>query len=85
VRQLNPEIPIGVLTETDLNLAFDFAKRINAEAIHPYFHLLTKENTAQIQEKGIQVFPWTVNEIKDIQKIKLFNINGIITDFPDRI
>ena len=85
IRLLNSEIPIGVLTETDLNLAFDFAKFIKAEAIHPYFHLLTKENTTQIQEKGIQVFPWTINEIEDIQKIKTFNINGIITDFPDRI
>jgi glycerophosphoryl diester phosphodiesterase len=85
IRLLNSEIPIGVLTETDLNLAFDFAKFIKAEAIHPYFHLLTKENTTQIQEKGIQVFAWTINEIEDIQKIKKFNINGIITDFPDRI
>lgn len=84
VRLLNSEIPIGVLTETDLNLAFDFAKFIKAEAIHPYFHLLTKENTKQMQEKGIQVFPWTINEIEDIQKIKTFNINGIISDFPDR-
>ena len=85
IRLLNSEIPIGVLTETDLNLAFDFAKFIKADAIHPYFHLLTKENTTQIQEKGIQVFAWTINEIEDIQKIKKFNINGIITDFPDRI
>ena len=82
---LNDEIPIGVLTETDLDLAVAFAKFIQAKSIHPHFHLLTKENTAQIQEKGLQVFPWTINEYEDIQKIKTFNVNGIITDFPDRI
>ena len=82
---LNDEIPIGVLTETDLDLALAFAKFIQAKSIHPYFHLLTKENTAQIQAKGLQVFPWTINEIKDIEKIKSYNVNGIITDFPDRI
>ena len=82
---LNDEIPIGILTETNLDLALAFAKFIQAKSIHPYFHLLTKENTAQIQANGLQVFPWTVNEIKDIEKIKSYNVNGIITDFPDRI
>ncbi|HLF51640.1 glycerophosphodiester phosphodiesterase [Flavobacterium sp.] len=79
------KIPLGVLTESDLNLAFAFAKFINAQSIHSYYHLLTKENTAKMQEEGIQVFAWTVNEPEDIQKIKSFNVNGIISDFPDRI
>jgi len=82
---LNDKIPLGVLTETDLDLALAFAKFIQAKSIHPHFHLLTKENTAQMQEKGLQIFPWTINEYKDIQKIKTFNVNGIITDFPNRI
>lgn len=82
---LNDKIPIGVLTETDLDLALAFAKFIQAKSIHPHFHLLTKENTAKIQEKGLQVFPWTINELEDIQKTKTFNVNGIITDFPNRI
>jgi glycerophosphoryl diester phosphodiesterase len=82
---LNDKIPIGVLTETDLDLALAFAKFIQAKSIHPHFHLLTKENTAQMQEKGFKVFPWTINELEDIQKIKTFNVNGIITDFPNRI
>lgn len=81
----NPKIPLGVLTEYDVALAFAFAKYIDAKSIHPYYHLLNKENTAQMQEKALQVFPWTVNEKEDIQKLKSFNVNGIITDFPDRI
>lgn len=85
VRFLNNDIPIGILTETDLDLALAFAKFIQAKAIHPYFHLLTKENTTKIQDAGLQVFPWTINELEDIQKIKSFNVNGIITDFPNRI
>jgi len=85
VRSLNPKIPIGVLTHTDLDLAIAFAKFIKAEALHPHFHLLTTENTKHIQENGQLVFPWTVNEIEDIHKMKSFNVNGIISDFPDRI
>lgn len=85
IHLLNPEIPLGVLTEYDLELAFAFAKFINANSVHAYYHLLSEKMTAQMQEEGFQVFAWTVNEPEDIQKIKSFNVNGIISDFPDRI
>jgi glycerophosphoryl diester phosphodiesterase len=85
VNLLNSKIAIGVLTETNLELALAFAKFIQAKSIHPYFHLVNEENTARIQEQGFQVFPWTVNEIEDIKKIKTYNVNGIISDFPDRL
>lgn len=81
----NSKIPIGVLTETNVDLALAFAKFIKAKSIHPYFHLVTNENTAKMQEKGFQVFPWTVNEIEDIKRIKTYNVDGIISDFPNRL
>lgn len=80
-----PQIRIGVLTATDLDLAIAFAESIAAFAIHPYFHLLTLENTRAMQQKGFRVFAWTANEIEDLDKLKSFQVNGIITDFPDRI
>jgi glycerophosphoryl diester phosphodiesterase len=46
--------------------------------------LLTAENTAKLWRKDSK-FSWTVNEPEDIKKIKSFNVNGIISDFPDRI
>jgi glycerophosphoryl diester phosphodiesterase len=85
VRFLNDEIRIGILTETDLDLAISFARFMKAEALHPDFQLLTNEYTAKIQEKGILVFPWTVNETDDIQKMKSFKVDGIITDFLDMV
>jgi glycerophosphoryl diester phosphodiesterase len=85
IHLLNPEIPLGVLTEYDLDLAFAFAKFIDAKSVHAHYHLLSKKMTLQMQEEGFQVFAWTVNEPEDIQKIKSFNVNGIISDFPDSI
>ncbi|WP_281238667.1 glycerophosphodiester phosphodiesterase [Flavobacterium praedii] len=85
VRFLNDGIRIGVLTETDLDVAISFARFMKAAALHPDFQLLTNEYTTKIQEKGILVFPWTVNETDDIQKMKSFKVNGIITDFLDMV
>ena len=85
VRFLNENIRIGVLTETDLDLAISFSRFLKAEFLHPDFQLLTNEYTAKIQEKGILVFPWTVNEIEDVERMKSFKVDGIITDFLDRV
>lgn len=85
LRFSNPEIQIGILALTDIELAFSFAKFLEAQAIHPYFHLLTEESTKKMQLRNLKVFPWTVNEPEDIAKMKLFNVDGIITDFTDRI
>ena len=85
VRFHDEDIRIGVLTETDLELAMAFAKFIKAEAIHPYYHLLTAENVEKIKEKGFKVFPWTINEPEDITFVKSLEVDGIITDFPERL
>lgn len=85
IRFQDETISIGVLTKNNLELAIAFAKFIKAKSINPYFQLLTKEATLKMQEKGFQVFPWTVNEEEDILKMKSFLVDGIISDFPDRI
>ena len=85
IQLLDPKIRIGVLTEESIEEALAFAKKTKAFSIHPNFRLLTKENVALQQKNGFQVYPWTVNSEEDIQKIKSFNINGIISDFPDKI
>ena len=76
---------MGVLTSTDVALALAFAKFIKAYSIHPYYHLLTAENIAQMQSKNFKVYPWTINEPEDIIFVQSLRVDGIITDFPDRL
>lgn len=85
VHFLNDKIKIGVLTQTDLDLALAFAKFIKAHSIHPHYHLLTAENVPKMQSKNFKVYPWTINEPEDIIFVKSLQVDGIITDFPDRI
>ena len=82
---VNPKIRIGVLTEDAIEEALVFAKKIKAFSINPDYQLLTKEKVALLQENGFEVFPWTVNSEEAIQKIKSFNVNGIISNFLDKI
>ncbi len=36
-------------------------------------------------QKGIQVFVYTVNKLIDIAKMKELGVDGIITNFPERV
>lgn len=85
IAKLNPSIHLGVLTETSNSEAFEFAKKINAYSINPFFELIDQETVALWQQNGFNVFPWTVNQEEDLNFVKSLHVNGIISDFPDRI
>lgn len=83
--ELSNDFPLAVLTQASIEQAVDFAKEINAKTIHPHFSLLTEESCNSAKELGLQINTWTVNEKIDIEHVKRFAIDGIISDFPDRI
>lgn len=85
VFNLNKNIPLAVLTEDNIDAALDVAKSIKARAIHPEYQLLTKEMVQELQNSGYKVNTWTVNTLQDIALIKSFGVDGIISDFPDRL
>ena len=49
----------------------------------PDFRDLTKDSMQKA--KGLRIIPWTVNEPADIARIIAMGVDGIITDYPDRI
>lgn len=79
------EVPMAVLTQASVEQAIDWAIKFKAKAIHPHFSLLTTENCKQAKTLGLQINTWTVNNLEGIQHVKRFKIDGIISDFPDRI
>ena len=82
---INPKIHLGVLSQASVMQALEWANAFSAKAIHPHFSLLTEHNVQKAQEQGFKIYTWTVNETEDIERIKTYNVNGIITDFPERI
>ncbi len=84
-RALNAEMAIGVLTGKDVAGALETAQKLRAFAIHPYYKILTPENIKQIQQAGFKIYTWTVNDPQAIGKMKSLGVDGIITDYPDRV
>ncbi len=85
MRELHPDIAIAVLTEENPLDAIPIAKELNAIAINPDFEKLTEENVLAIKEAGFKIYTWTVNEEQDIIKVKRMGVDGIFTNFPERI
>ncbi len=50
----------------------------------PHFSLVTQELVEYCHKNGMKIIPWTVNELSDFEKMKSFQLDGIITDYPDR-
>ena len=61
------------------------AKKINAKAINIDFKLLNKKVVKKIKSENLIINAWTVNEINQIKRIMNLGVDGIITDFPDRV
>ena len=49
----------------------------------PHYKLVTAELVKQCHTKGLKIIPWTVNSKKEIENLKMLNVDGIITDYPN--
>lgn len=85
MRKLNDEVAIAVLTEENPIDAIPIAKELNAVAINPYFKNLDLEVVNEIRDAGFKIYTWTVNEPADIDAMKRISVDGIITNFPERV
>ena len=85
LRKLDNNVKIALVTGEDPLLAIEPALNLNAVAINPDYKNLNKENVQKIFNSGLKIYTWTVNNNKDIIKVKKLNVNVIMTDFPEKI
>lgn len=83
--EVNKEVPIAILTEDDPIDALPIAQSLSAFAINPNYLSLTPKNVKKIQQAGLKIYPWTVNDPLAIEKMKELGVDAIITDFPERV
>lgn len=69
----------AILIEGNPLLALKVAKEMGAIAINPDYNFLTLEIIDKIHKENLKIYTWVVND-----KIKL-NVDGIISDYPDKI
>lgn len=83
--ETNENIHLGILTQASVTQAWEWAEEFKAKALHPHFSLLTESNVKKARQAGYKVYTWTVNEPEDIARVKAYGVDGIITDYPERL
>jgi len=83
--QMEP-MPVALLVDEDEVIAKKLEQlSFKPEIISPYYKLLTEENVKDYKSNGFQIIPWTVNEISDMKWMIALKVDGLITDYPDRL
>jgi glycerophosphoryl diester phosphodiesterase len=88
IHEKYPSIKTSMLIEdSDVN---DFDGQLNKLGYTPEYYspnqtLVDDKLVKQCHDKGMKIIPWTVNDTKQVKKLKKMGVDGIITDFPDLV
>jgi glycerophosphoryl diester phosphodiesterase len=81
-----PEIPLAYLVENGGTLEADLAKLTFVPAIYsPHFTAANEALLHAVRAKEMELVVWTVNESADIRSMLNLGVDGIISDYPDRV
>jgi glycerophosphoryl diester phosphodiesterase len=58
---------------------------LGAKTWSPHARDLTPATIAEARQLGLAVLPWTVNERQDMEAAIAAGVDGLITDYPDRL
>lgn len=84
-RALQPKVRLGALFEKG---GPDLAARtvqLGAWSLHLSRRLVTPELVANAHQRGLKVFVFTVNEVKALARLRALGVDGVFTDYPDRV
>ena len=83
INDLFPEIQLGFI----YNRTQDEELRHNCpiDVVIPQFRLASRELIEEVHDEGLRVIPWTVNEDREISRLLGLGVDGVITDYPEKV
>ncbi|PLX92334.1 MAG: glycerophosphodiester phosphodiesterase [Desulfuromonas sp.] len=83
--RLAPEVRIGAL---HCSLPIDdacFAEELDAYSVHPSIEFVDERFVADAHRRGLKVYVYTVNYYDDIARMVQLGVDGVFSDYPERI
>lgn len=59
-----------------------FLKMLKSQTYHPFYAMISHEQIKLLQENGIAINIWTVNDPTHMTQLIQTGVNGIMTDYP---
>jgi glycerophosphoryl diester phosphodiesterase len=86
IKQLEPFLRTAVLVAATAPMApEDLALRVGASIYCPEHRFLDEFQVRQLHAAGIEVLPWTVNNPDEWERLLAWGVDGITTDYPNRL
>lgn len=55
------------------------------EIYSPYYRMVAANVVDTVHDQGMLIIPWTVNEVEEMKTLIEMGVDGIITDYPNKI
>jgi glycerophosphoryl diester phosphodiesterase len=86
VRELDSNLETAVLVAENTPVApAEMTRAAGASIYCPHFTFIDGSLVEQLHDAGFRVLPWTVNEPADWTRLIDMGVDGITTDYPDRL
>jgi glycerophosphoryl diester phosphodiesterase len=76
---------LGVLFARSARRFAPLAVKLGAFSIHPGLRWTNQRLVRRAHALGLKVFVYTVNDAKDIARMSALGVDGVFTDFPERV
>lgn len=81
IKKQHPEYRVGILySETHGIDIIEYCIKNSFDAVHPDFKLVDKAFVDKAHENGIEVNVWTVDNVRDIMRMKEYGVDNIISN-----
>jgi glycerophosphoryl diester phosphodiesterase len=85
VYRLDETIMTGFLCEIPSNDLVERSVQVGARQLAPRGDLVTPALVEKAHNAGLQVVTWTINEPEQMRRLIEAGVDGIMTDYPDRL
>jgi glycerophosphoryl diester phosphodiesterase len=85
IHRMDSTMMTGLLCEHPSNDLVERTVRAGARQLVAAGELITSPVVEKAHRAGLQVVAWTINDPEQMRRLIAAGVNGIITDFPDRL
>lgn len=85
IRKIEPTLMTGVLYDGQLDDPLDAALEVGARQVAVRSNLVTPWMLSEAKRKDLQVVCWTVNHPAHMRLLMTAGVDGIMSDYPDRL
>jgi glycerophosphoryl diester phosphodiesterase len=85
VRHFDPRVRVGLLASQWPARLVGAAFELKAESCNPKSDIVTEDLCIAAHERNLSVYTWTVDEPGEMRRLIAFGVDGIMTNYPERL